>query len=569
MQDFDTFDPEWDIVKIGDYVDEIWYIDDDTDYPRLGWEYEAPANNAPTMDSFNIDTESGANAGWDFDNDDAQMDWTTSDTDSDSVTVYITFNKGSTARLPTTADYDYHIQDDDATDKDCNWEGGTWSDYDGAVYVRIRAYDGTDYSSTTINDTLVNGIDGTNPTGTVDTYGTENPDSIEGDSADSTSGVASNDITIHDTTDDDYWTGSAWGASTWLDCTGTTTWSYDSSGVSWDSGHGVTVTLRIYDSAGNVDASADTELFTTATANTAPTVDYKTPINGTTDVAFSGGVTCYAYTNDTDGDTLNITWATNESGIWVNKYTNTSEAANGTESYNFTDFDTGNTKYWWKVYVNDSTVNISEIYHFTTVTSATIYDTTIRTTGEDYFVWLGANVSAYSINSTMTTDGCSFLEANEYIAIWNSTGSWESAWYVDDLWYQYHGANATGDNFTIHTFDIIKVVLTDSGDVTIDMISNTDINYATARNVSLINTTNVGANYVGWTDDASTTLNDIADTMITTLLDNGEYLILWNETNYDWDIFIVGFYEPAIAVHEDDVIFIKVEGQEYIEIGGK
>jgi len=197
------------------------------------------------------------------------------------------------------------------------------------------------------------------------------------------------------------------------------------------------------------------------------------------------------------------------------------------------------------------------------------YDTIIRTNGVDYFVWIGENVSAYSINSTMSSDGCSFDEANEYIAIWNSSGSWDSNWYVDDLWYQYHGANASGNNFTIHTFDILKVVLTDSGDVTINMIRNSNIDYTTARNVSLTNTTNVGANYVGWTDDASTTLNDIADTMITTLLDNGEYLCLWNETNYAWDFFIVGFYEPAIAVLEDDVIMIKVEDQEYIEIGGK
>ena len=111
-----------------------------------------------------------------------------------------------------------------------------------------------------------------------------------------------------------------------------------------------------------------TKHFTTV-ANTAPTVDYKTPINGTTDVAISGGVTCYAYTNDTDGDPLDITWATNESGSWLNKHTNTSEVANGTESYTFTDFDTASTTYWWKVYVDDGTTNISETYHFTTEAS--------------------------------------------------------------------------------------------------------------------------------------------------------------------------------------------------------
>jgi len=38
MQDITTFSGAgWDIVLIGDYVDETWYIDDGNDYPRLGW----------------------------------------------------------------------------------------------------------------------------------------------------------------------------------------------------------------------------------------------------------------------------------------------------------------------------------------------------------------------------------------------------------------------------------------------------------------------------------------------------------------------------------------------------
>ena len=137
------------------------------------------------------------------------------------------------------------------------------------------------------------------------------------------------------------------------------------------SGYNFTYYWKVNVSDGHSGYDQEIFHFTTVATNVAPTVDYKTPINGTTGVAISGGVTCYAYTNDTDGDTLNITWATNESGSWVNKYTNTSEPANGTESYTFTDFDTGSTTYWWKVFVNDGTENISEIYHFTTLWSNT------------------------------------------------------------------------------------------------------------------------------------------------------------------------------------------------------
>jgi hypothetical protein len=40
MQDITTFSGAgWDIVLIGSYVDETWYIDDGNDYPRLGWQF--------------------------------------------------------------------------------------------------------------------------------------------------------------------------------------------------------------------------------------------------------------------------------------------------------------------------------------------------------------------------------------------------------------------------------------------------------------------------------------------------------------------------------------------------
>jgi hypothetical protein len=39
MKDFDTFDGVgWDIILIGSYAGETWYIDDGNDYPRLGWQ---------------------------------------------------------------------------------------------------------------------------------------------------------------------------------------------------------------------------------------------------------------------------------------------------------------------------------------------------------------------------------------------------------------------------------------------------------------------------------------------------------------------------------------------------
>ena len=39
MKDIETYRATgWDIVKIEDYVDQTWYIDDGNYYPRLGWQ---------------------------------------------------------------------------------------------------------------------------------------------------------------------------------------------------------------------------------------------------------------------------------------------------------------------------------------------------------------------------------------------------------------------------------------------------------------------------------------------------------------------------------------------------
>jgi len=61
MEDLDTFSADWDIVAIGDYVDETWYIDDGNDYPHLGWELASEAfrkriyETLTTTDTFSYD----------------------------------------------------------------------------------------------------------------------------------------------------------------------------------------------------------------------------------------------------------------------------------------------------------------------------------------------------------------------------------------------------------------------------------------------------------------------------------------------------------------------------------
>src|SRR3989339_237285 len=118
--------------------------------------------------------------------------------------------------------------------------------------------------------------------------------------------VSQVDITIQRIGDSQYWTGAGWGSQTWLTATGTTTWSYDASGVSWTSDN-YTVISRAQDDATNQETPGAGNTFTFD--NTGPTVDiqnepaYKnnlTAFNVTFE--FSEDVTGFAIGDITAGD---------------------------------------------------------------------------------------------------------------------------------------------------------------------------------------------------------------------------------------------------------------------------
>ena len=229
--------------------------------------------NPPTLDSFTLIDE--GNTGWDLDNNNFTASWNVTDKEGDSITLLFTFGKGLilNVREPTITDYDAKIESaTNQTRYDVSITNNivNWSDYTSPmfpdVYVRCRIYDGTHYGNN-ITDSFTEGIDGTKPTGSIDNIpDNTNPNSITGDSADATSKFTFGeclDLKIKDKTDNDYWTGAGWGGETWIDLSDSYSWSYDSSGITWDNGHLINITLRVIDDAGNINASADTEEFTT------------------------------------------------------------------------------------------------------------------------------------------------------------------------------------------------------------------------------------------------------------------------------------------------------------------
>lgn len=136
------------------------------------------------------------------------------------------------------------------------------------------------------------------------------------------------------------------------------------------------------------------EYIPTASPNTAPTQINHKIWNKTTHVEKSLNAidvdlypTSFNVTiNDREGDLMNITILTNESGIWTVVNQTTTGLING--SYNFTNtswVNLYNTKYYIFFNVTDGVYWIYETYHFTT-------ETCIRQTV--------ATVSVYKINYT-------------------------------------------------------------------------------------------------------------------------------------------------------------------------
>jgi len=179
------------------------------------------------------------------------------------------------------------------------------------------------------------------------------------------------------------------------------------------------------------------------------------------------------------------------------------------------------------------------------------YNTTIRNTGIDYFVWLGGNTTAVNVASIIT----GFNEAAEYIAIWNeSQAAWDN---TNGLWAKYYG-DGSGDNFDIQTFDVVRCYLTDSGTQNFDMTSNPDMNYTKSYNITLSNLTrNKGFNYTGYNRVSSTTLDTINSSIG---IPEGYYVGRWNETTYTWDFWISGFSTVDYTVERWAVVMTKVDG---------
>jgi hypothetical protein len=238
---------------------------------------------------------------------------------------------------------------------------------------------------------------------------------------------------------------------------------------------------------------------------------------------------------DEDTDTLSAEWWwKDESGDWYLFGTNTSIDSTGilTQSTIYmsdTNFTTDLHVYTWSINISDGTHWTNHSYTF-----RADVDEVIQNDGIDYFVWL-KDGSAWDITQSIS----GFNEASEYIAIWNKD-TWHS---TDWLWNKYYG-DASGTNFTVSKYNVVKIYLTDSGTQTIYIDVDYADDYTGDVNQTLNDNSSEGKGYnfnasvkVGF----SSTLNTLNSTIGLTwdwVSGWAEAVGVWNDTDDDnpkWD----------------------------------
>jgi len=169
---------------------------------------------------------------------------------------------------------------------------------------------------------------------------------------------------------------------------------------------------------------------------------------------------------------------------------------------------------------------------------------TVRTSGEDYCTWIGKNVTLAEVAADITSSGYAAWSSNDNISILGDDGYWINHTLGD-------GEGTT----VIHTFDVLKTNLADdTGDLTINIASNSDWDYDAGRTFDL-DEIGDGYNYTGWIPSTSTTLS-AENTSVG--LTSGYFIALWNETTYTWNYWISGFGITNKNIHQYDVCVTKV-----------
>ncbi|MFW6120658.1 MAG: hypothetical protein ACOC80_07125 [Petrotogales bacterium] len=135
-------------------------------------QYVDNKNDDPTIELFDIRGEQFANKGWDLDNNDINVDFEINDNDEDTIDLFFIYGLGRLPPNPSTTRFfgkidNINSENYEQYNFDLNWiYTSHWDDFKGEVFVKVVAWDGQSYSNV-VCKSLKNGIDGTNPSSTI------------------------------------------------------------------------------------------------------------------------------------------------------------------------------------------------------------------------------------------------------------------------------------------------------------------------------------------------------------------------------------------------------------------
>ncbi len=174
--------------------------------------------------------------------------------------------------------------------------------------------------------------------------------------------------------------------------------SYNNAGTSWNvTGLNFSTTYYFrawsYNSTFNLYSETYTSVFNTTDSNTAPVLTTPCPSNDSTGESINPILSITV--NDTDSDTMNVTFWTNATASWSEIGYNSS-SPNGTYSQTPSNMNQFNNTYWWSVNVTDGYNWTNETYHFTTYTNYT-------SSQQSHSIYNSTYSYTWTLNSTNVT----------------------------------------------------------------------------------------------------------------------------------------------------------------------
>lgn len=315
------------------------------------------------------------------------------------------------------------------------------------------------------------------------------------------------------------------------------------------------------------DSVLDTEYFggvLEVDYNYAPEIDEtsESPTDGSSGHTIP--VTLEINVSDPEGDEVEVRFYDNDDDSLIGT---DSCAGNRTASVSWSGLSYSTT-YEWYIVVEECTHqgsdydNTSSVFNFTTVTVTPFTETryfggevevdtlgstqvNVWNSGEDYFCWKGDNGTLSDVAALVAN----FDEADEYVAVWNS-----SSWDDDDwCWIKYYGDDS-GTDANVNQLDVIKIYMTDTEDMQEITMVTSDL-LDCERTVDLFYTGedgNKGYNYTCYCCDLSGGGVDVSDIADNIGLQTGEVVSWWDNSSQEWRGWIEGIshtdYDYAIDV---------------------